>query len=88
MCEKIEHWNNGREQENLVEEPQMLDLYLNKNFDFAKLSWMAKKIVKEFQFLLLRFILTAEVLTKEFIHGRGLVIMCLFHRISEKLKHR
>ena len=70
MCEKIEHWNNGREQENLVEEPQMLDLYLNKNFDFAKLSWMAKKIVKEFQFLLLRFILTAEVLTKEFIHGQ------------------
>lgn len=71
MCEKIEHWNNGREQENLVEEPQMLDLYLNKNFDFAKLSWMAKKIVKEFQFLLLRFILTPEVLTKEFIHGHG-----------------
>ena len=69
MCEKIEHWNSKRELENLVEEPQMLDLYLNKHFGFAKLSWMAKKIAKKFQFLLLRFILTAEVVTKEFIHG-------------------
>ena len=49
MCEKIEHWNIKREQENLVEDPEMLDLYLNKNFDIAKFSWMAKKIVKDFQ---------------------------------------
>ena len=56
MCEKIEHWNAEREQENLVDEPEMLDLYLNKNFSFSKLSWMAKKIAKEFQFLLLNFL--------------------------------
>lgn len=64
MCEKIEHWNIKREQENLVEDPEMLDLYLNKNFNIAKLSWMAKKIVKDFQFLLIRFVLTTEVLAK------------------------
>ena len=61
LCGKIEHWTSEREQENLVEDPEMLDLYLNKNFGFAKLSWMAKKIAKEFQFVLLRFVLTTEV---------------------------
>ena len=67
LCEKIEHWNIKREQENLVEDPEMLDLYLNKNYDIAKLSWIAKKIVKEFQFLLIRFVLTTEVLAYYFI---------------------
>ena len=61
LCGKIEHWTSEREQENLVEDPDKLDLYLNKNFGFAKLSWMAKKIAKEFQFVLLRFVLTTEV---------------------------
>ena len=50
-----------------MEDPEMLDLYLNKNYDIAKLSWIAKKIVKEFQFLLIRFVLSTEVLTYHFI---------------------
>ena len=75
MCEKIEHWNIKREQENLVEDPDMLDLYLNKNYDIAKLSWMAKKIVKDFQFLLIRFVLTIEVLAHS--------LLCLVLRLDD-----
>ena len=73
MCGKIEHWTSEREQENLVEDPDKLDLYLNKNFGFAKLSWMAKKIAKEFQFVLLRFVLKTEVFT----HRRFIYFACV-----------
>ena len=53
----------------------MLDLYLNKNYDIAKLSWMAKKIVKDFQFLLIRFVLTIEVLAHS--------LLCLVLRLDD-----
>ena len=34
LCDKIEQWRSMREEENLVDEPEIIDLYLNKK-DFV-----------------------------------------------------
>ena len=49
-----------REAENLVDRPEILDLHLKKDFVVNKMVWLAKKIEREFQFVILRFIINEE----------------------------
>ena len=49
-----------REEENLVDTPEILDLHLKKDFVVNKMVWLAKKIEREFQFVILRFIINEE----------------------------
>ena len=49
-----------REAENLVDRPEILDLHLKKDFVVNKMVWLAKKIERESQFVILRFIINEE----------------------------